>query len=167
MIVYDKTEWLTMQDDGSIPEGAPAINADNLNKIEDGIQICVDKINTHTEEIAFIKSLLQSDIVWENDSPDKTFLERTIEVDLSKYNRFSVLIKSYYTSDKYCEYTISNKDVKIFLKAGGYDSSDHDYGRLISVSNSGVQFSHGGYGGSFSSSYNSYSIPIRIIGYTY
>lgn len=35
---YTRTNWVPKEDNGNIPEGAPAINAKNLNNIEDGIE---------------------------------------------------------------------------------------------------------------------------------
>lgn len=40
---YVKTDWKNKNSDGSIPEDAPAINADNLNKIENGIEASINK----------------------------------------------------------------------------------------------------------------------------
>ena len=166
-IEYNKTEWMSEQDDGTIPEGAPAINGDNLNNIENGIKRCVEKINEHSETLNSIIPLLQTTVIWENNNPDSKFAAQTIEKDLSEYNRFSVLIKCSYTSDIYCEYFISNKDIKIFLKAGGADSNSYDRGRLITISDFGIEFFTGQNQGSISSSYDIYAIPIKIIGYKY
>ena len=40
---YVKTDWKDKNPDGSIPEKAPAINAANLNKIENGIELSINK----------------------------------------------------------------------------------------------------------------------------
>jgi hypothetical protein len=169
MIEYNKTEWMSKQDDGTIPEGAPAMNADNLNNIENGITRCVEQINENSETLNYIISLLQPTVIWENNNPNSVFTAQTIERDLSQYNRFSVLIKSNSSNaaKDYCEYSITSKNIRIFLKAGGYDSNSYDYGRFIIISNSGIEFLSGQYGGNRGTSYDSHAIPVKIIGFTF
>lgn len=63
-IKYTKVEWKSRGEDGKVPEGAPAINAVNLNRMEDGIEIGVEAMQKaqKTESVLLEKYVRACDV---------------------------------------------------------------------------------------------------------
>ena len=65
-MAYERTTWVPKNTDGSVPEGAPAINAQKLNNIEDGIEealLGVKNLKIESEEYADNNTIYFSETV--------------------------------------------------------------------------------------------------------
>ena len=171
-INYIKTNWMAKDEHGNVPAGAPPINVTNLNNIEDGIVLCANVINTLSEHYEHyivernIYDLFKGDLLWENNSPNTSFAETTINKDISQYKSFSILFKTYTTEDTYVEYKISYKDIKMQC-ATFSDEGSAERARNIIFSDNQIYISNGFQPYNPKSSENSYTIPIKIVGYKY
>jgi len=73
-ISYNKTNWVNGQ--------SPAINATNLNNIENGINNATTEVN----------KCCQFTLLWQNASPSSEFSSQTISASLSSYSHCGVVI---------------------------------------------------------------------------
>jgi hypothetical protein len=137
-----------------------AINAANLNTIEAGIASC-------SQDIEVLSELMEPKTIWENEEPTEIFAAQEHERDLSKYKRFSVLFEDKKDSSQYVEYQVSQKDIDMYFGVNRTHSSSYEYGRIIKFTNDKITFSNVLRNGSEYSSYNNFSIPVKIIGYKY
>lgn len=166
MIEFEKKVWKNKNSDGTIPEGAPAINAQNLNRIEETLEKCVEQANDYYEKSPKIFENLKRTLIWENNSKDEAFGTQTIECDLSEYGLFIILTRYSVYTHVHNEHIVTEKDYQICLR-GAYDYNDKDIGRAIKFTDNGISFGNMIVGGSptSSTSYNKYIIPVKIIGY--
>lgn len=166
-IEYMKTEWLPKDSDGNIPANAPAINAENLNRIENGIENCVNAINDLNNSQEKLKedipNLFKRESLWVNGSPKANMGETIINMDLSEYVRFMVLCKAKKDEYLYSEHYISCKDRDMRIVA--YTTSDYTYSRHIKFTNNTITISNTYRGTSELSTYNNYGIVVEIYGY--
>ena len=169
MIEYNDTKWMSEDSNGNIPDGAPAINAENLLNIESGIKKCVSSINALEGEAKKFKDieifeLLKGDVVWTNPNSETDFFPgQTIPLDLSKYERFTIVFRnSVYEPYYYMESNISRKGIKyncLGLLAYGADTS-----RFVTFYDDKVEISNEVSRGATTNATNS-AIPVEIIGY--
>ena len=75
---YIKTDWLNKNSSGSIASGAPALSANNLNKMEDGIQKSFNK------DVGFISFYCNTEAPEGWLVCDGSAISRTIYADLFK-----------------------------------------------------------------------------------
>lgn len=141
-----------------------AINAQNLNIIEEGIASCSRDVEVLSERIIEIVTPIT---IWENLTPTEDFEAQEFNIDLSEYERFSVLFKDKIDSSQHIEYQVSQKDIDMYFGVNSTWSSSYEYGRIIKFTNDKITFSNCLRNGSEYSSYNNYSIPVKIIGYKY
>ena len=146
-----------------------AINAQNLNIIEEGIASCSRDVEVLSERIIEIVTPIT---IWENLTPTENFNSQEFVaqergIDLSEYKRFSVLFEDKKDSSRYVEYQVSQKNIDMYFGVNRTYSSSYEYGRIIKFTNDKITFSNVLRNGSEYSSYNNFSIPIKIIGYKY
>lgn len=165
-MVYEPKEWKGKGEDGAIP-----LNPANLNRMEDGITIALSQLEDLQKKINGLVS--GGEVIWENEKPTESFtgsrmtagyLENNFGKILSEYVRFSVLIKGSATTNDYYEYTITNKGVNIYMGADNHNYYSSITGRYVCITDEYIEFSSGLYRG-WSSGYDKYGIPVRIIGY--
>ena len=167
VVEYTKTSWLSKGEDGSIPDNAPAINAGNLNHIEDGIEKCVNAINdldnSQKELKDGIPNLFKREPLWSNEDTTKDQSQQTISIDLSEYVRFMVLCKTEQGEEFYTEHHISYKGITIIIPV--YDSNGYIYYRHINFTDNNITISDMYRGNSKYPSYNEYGVVVKIYGY--
>ena len=172
VVEYNPKTWVNEADNGTISDGAPALNAENLNYIETGIKQCTDAINElkalfDNESNRIINNLLTGTVIWENENPNEDFVAQTItptnsggHVDLAHYKRFVITVKYRKDQFNYYENTVSCKGVNYSLftplvnevKTRGVTINEHD-----------ISFGDNWLG----KNYNDYVIPIKIVAYTW
>lgn len=106
-------------------------------------------------------------VVWENPSPEEEFAAQTIEMDLTKCKRFSVLFRNRLIDNNQtcCEFWFSKKGFTFSThETIGSDMSSNISKRNVLFEDDGVQFFEGMYDGSTN---NTRLIPIKITGYKY
>ena len=143
---------------------APAINAANLNKMENGI-------GNATVAIQKIIDDLDGEVLYTNAQPNQSMAATEIIIEnLTAYKRFVVLCKCKTNIDKYTEHHISCKDktmlIPVYYDYGGYNR-DHTYYREITFdttnNNNKISISKG-YCNDGNVD-NDYGIVFKIIGY--
>ena len=156
---YEKRTWNN--------NGIPAINAENLNHIEDGIGDATDAIQKIIDD-------LEGEELYINAQSDQRMAETVIipknNKRLTDYKRFVVLCKCKTNIDKYTEHHISCKDktmlIPVYYDYGGYNR-DHTYYREITFdttnNNNKISISKG-YCNDGNVD-NDYGIVFKIIGY--
>ena len=122
----------------------------------------VADLYTKNEEI---ETNIQGDVIWENSNPTVAFEAQTIDVDLSKYNRFTILFEAYTNADMFVEYHFTEKDISHIASA----SYSHRITiRKFVAKNDGIVFSSGQWGQDAQTNVlNSDMIPLKIKGYKY
>lgn len=116
---------------------------------------------------AEITDLLTPVVLWENPSPEEEFAAQTIEMDLTKCKRFSVLFRNRLIDNNQtcCEFWFSKKGFTFSThETIGSDMSSNISKRNVLFEDDGVQFFEGMYDGSTN---NTRLIPIKITGYKY
>lgn len=137
-----------------------AINAANLNIMEEGIASCSRDIKTLNE-------IMKPITIWENQSPNEDFDAQDFDINLSEYVRFSVLFKDEKKSSRYVEYQVSQKDIDMYFGVNNTWNPSDEHGRIIKFTNDKITFSNCLKDGIDYTPYNRLSIPIKIIGYKY
>jgi hypothetical protein len=117
-------------------------------------------IQTHSDVIA----TMPGEVLWENSNPAEDFEETTIEMDLSAFKRFRVVYIANKTNNIHDEKTISTKGVQYRLSSCYVGTSNTDYYRGITFSDTSIAIDKGV--GSTDPD-NSVLIPVKIIGYKY
>lgn len=100
-------------------------------------------------------------LLWSNPNPNSAFAAQTISVDLSGYSLAMVQVKLYTSTDRRMCVICSKDDTSVANLKGANAASTTFASRLITPSNSGVEF-YGGYNGT--SADNAYCIPMEIWG---
>ena len=105
-------------------------------------------------------------LLWTNPSPNTSFSEQTISLNLSSYNGIILSANNSYVGTNYQTYIICNigESSAIFGNApnGGYESYSC---RHFNITETGVHFSNCTWGGN--TSYNINAIPYKIFGFKF
>ena len=119
------------------------------------------------EQLSGITDFLEADVLWENPSPDERFAAQTIEMDLSKYKRFSVLFRGSCRSDsEHYEVDFSEKNVLQSVSCSEtYMGDSYFLGRQLTFLNTGVQITKSV--DASGKENNKKIVPIKIKGYIY
>lgn len=87
-MAYERTTWVPKNTDGSVPAGAPAINAQKLNNIEDGIEEALEGIRVLESDL---KAYADNNILYFSGSANFTkgvwtdIFQLPDTIDLTKY----------------------------------------------------------------------------------
>lgn len=114
------------------------------------------KMRQHEEALA---NITEGELLWKNDDESVAFARQTIELNLSKYKKIVVFLRSQKgnsTTGEYTEAEIRMKNVLHCVPAG------KDYSRELTWQDSGIVVGTG-YVGTISN--NEYAIPTKIIGF--
>ena len=142
------------------------INADNLNKIEQGIKEAHDNIDNLTKEY----NNLVGKILWTNPDPTSEFSAQTITLSSDDYDILEIFFKNAYDSD----YIYSQKIAKgknTYLQCNhvaGTRTIYHRYRQMTYIDNLNYSFTTGTQQSTYASSIEDsslYVIPIYIVGY--
>lgn len=85
---YTRTNWVPKDDNGNIPKDAPAINAKNLNNIEDGIEEALNaakKIDKEYKEYADSNILYFYGWAHFEEDKDVCLFQLPTDIEFSKY----------------------------------------------------------------------------------
>ena len=173
VVEYNPKTWANEEDNGVIPYGAPALNAENLNHIETGIKQCTDAINElkalfDNESNRIINNLLTGTVIWENGNPNEDFFAQTITptnsggyINLEHYKRFVITVKRSKDNDVYYEYTVSNKGISYVLSVGQMNNGNIVATRGVIINEGSIRFGDNNKGDGY------YAIPVKIVAYTW
>lgn len=123
---------------------------------------------TLLNNINTLKSDLAKVTFWTNNSPTAEFAATTINLSLSSYNRFTIILAPNTVTQKeeYQAITIDTKNIQYSMICGGQFNDGAFYHRYVKITNSGVIFSDGSEFG-YDTVNNNYCIPYKIIAYKY
>lgn len=125
------------------------------------------KLKAQVDEM---KATVNGVVLWTNTNTSSSFAAQTVAVNLSGYNRFTILFKAWvddqnnvYGSD-HVEYHFTEKDIR---QNANYVMGDSTCGRNFIANNSGIEFFNADNGNSGNSQEikNKYLIPYKIKGY--
>ena len=155
---YTKTTWVDNQ--------PPYLNAENLNKIENQLEINTSDITANTSAIEANTSTLtglvglQGEVLWTNANPTSDFASQTITLDksLDSYNCYEIYFRQSKTTSRY--FTTGKIPVGYGTILEVYGANYRPTGTTMSGNT--IYFENASVSGATD---NGYAIPIYVIGY--
>lgn len=129
-----------------------------MQYVAEQCQVEFERLQNEVDEV---KATVNGVVLWENDDTSSEFDEQTVNVDLSEYNRFSILFKESKNTATYMEYYFAEKNI---TQVGTFNPGDGGgcHHRLFTATDSGIQFGKGMSGTSLAIGS---VIPCKIKGY--
>lgn len=129
-----------------------------MKYVAEQCQVEFERLQNEVDEV---KATVNGVVLWENDDTSSEFDEQTVNVDLSEYNRFSILFKDSKDTARYMEYYFAEKNI---TQVGTFNPGDSGgcHHRLFTATDSGIQFGKGMSGTTLATAS---VIPCKIKGY--